>query len=346
MHTSQQPEQHKQTSLNIRVETSEQVPTLPVAYFGMAVGTLAFSQTWRVAERAIRFPWEFSAYLGAIGLAIWSVLLLAYVGKWLFHTGLAKQEMQHPLQSSLAALGPISSLLAAIVVQPWSRTLGLPILLFALAWQTLLGFWIYGRFWKGGRVPDSISAAIYLPAVAQNFVAGLAVTAYGWQELGSLLFGAGFFSWLALESMIVSRAALHTPIASEQRPLLGIQMAPAVVAGLTYTSLRPENADMFALMLLGYGLYQFALLLRLLPWILHQAFAPSYWSFSFGIAALANLALRIAEHTQTELMRMLSYGLLTIASVVILSLLSGTACLIWQRKFVVFVHYVPQQKSH
>jgi len=39
-------------------------------------------------------------------------------------------------------------------------------------------------------------------------------------------------------------------------------------------------------MLLGYGLFQ-ALLLRLLPWIVRQPFAPSCWAFTFDLSAAA-----------------------------------------------------------
>lgn len=48
---------------------------LPVAYFGMAVGTLAFGQTWRVAERVWSLPDRVSLLLSAIGLTLWAALL-------------------------------------------------------------------------------------------------------------------------------------------------------------------------------------------------------------------------------------------------------------------------------
>ena len=44
---------------------------LPVAYFGMAVGTLAFGQTWRVAERVCFLPARVSLLRSAPGLTLW-----------------------------------------------------------------------------------------------------------------------------------------------------------------------------------------------------------------------------------------------------------------------------------
>jgi tellurite resistance protein len=58
-------------------------------------------------------------------------------------------------------------------------------------------------------------------------------------------------------------------------------------------SINGGAPDLFAQMLLGYGLYQALLLLRLLPWIARQPFTASYWAFSFGVAALPTLAMRL-----------------------------------------------------
>jgi tellurite resistance protein len=173
--------------------------------------------------------------------------------------------------------------------------------LFALSivGQLALGLWLYGRFWQGGRRPELVTAAVYLPAVAQNFVAGTAAVAFGWPQLGAWFFGAGLFSWLAIESMVLGRAAIQEPMPAVLRPVLGIQLAPAVVGGVTYMSLTSGVPDLFAQILLGYGLYQALLLLRLLPWIRAQSFTPSYWAFSFGVAALPTLAMRMVERGAT-----------------------------------------------
>jgi len=48
-------------------------------------------------------------------------------------------------------------------------------------------------------------------------------------------------------------------------------------------------------MLLGYGVFQALLMLRLLPWIVRQPFAPSYWAFTFGLYAITTSFLRFAE---------------------------------------------------
>jgi tellurite resistance protein len=159
--------------------------------------------------------------------------------------------------------------------------------------------YLHGGLWQGGRKPELITPAIYLPAVAPSFVAGTAAAALGFHQLGGMFFGAGLLSWLAIESVILHRAAVQDPLPPALRPILGVQLAPPVVAGVTYLSLTTGTPDLFATALLGYGLYQAVLLLRLLPWIRGQAFVPGYWAFSFGVAALPTMAIRMLERGAT-----------------------------------------------
>ncbi len=301
-----------------------QARAIPVSFFSMAVGTLALAQAWGLATRLWSAPPEVALALSYIGLALWFILVLAYAAKWTFHRSAAQDELRHPVQSMLAALGPVATLLAAVVMQPLWRPAGWALLWLGLLAQLLLGLWIYGRFWQGGRAPETVSAAVYLPAVAQNFVAGMACAAYGWTEVGQLFFGAGAFSWLALESMVLSRASLHSAIAEAERPLLGIQLAPPVVGGVCYMSIHPEPSLLFAQMLLGYGLYQMALALRLLPWIVGHSFVPSYWAYSFGVVALSSLTMRMLEHGPTALLHALAPVLFIAANVVLVVLMVNT----------------------
>ena len=48
-------------------------------------------------------------------------------------------------------------------------------------------------------------------------------------------------------------------------------------------------------MLFGYGLLQLLFMLRLLPWYMSQPFNASFWSFSFGVSALATTGLHLGR---------------------------------------------------
>ncbi|RKT22763.1 tellurite resistance protein [Paraburkholderia sp. RAU2J] len=307
---------------------------IPVAFFGIAVGALAFANLWRVALRVWHLPAVAGTLLTVAALAVWLVVMAAYGHKWLTQAADARAEMQHPVQSSFAALGPVSSLLAAQLLEPYAHTLALGLFGVAALAQLALGVYLHGRLWQGGRKPELITPAIYLPTVAPSFVAGTAAAAFGFHQLGDLLFGAGVLSWLALESLILHRAAVHEPLPEALRPILGVQLAPPVVGGVTYLSLSSGTPDLFALALLGYGLYQALLLLRLLPWIRQQAFVPGYWAFSFGVAALPTMVLRMLERGAAGPLEWAAPVLFVAANVIIGILVVKTLGLLVQGKLL------------
>jgi tellurite resistance protein len=291
--------------------------TIPVSFFGIAVGALAFANMWRVAIEMWDLPADLGVALSVAALVVWLVIMFAYGRKWLTHPADALAELQHPVQSSFAALGPVSGLLAVELLQPYAHTLALVLFVVAVAAQLALGVYLHGGLWQGGRKPELITPAIYLPAVAPSFVAGTAAAAFGFHQLGEMFFGAGLLSWLAIESVILHRAAVQDPLPAALRPILGVQLAPPVVAGVTYLSLTTGTPDLFATALLGYGLYQAVLLLRLLPWIRGQAFVPGYWAFSFGVAALPTMAIRMLERGATGPLLWVAPVLLVVATLII-----------------------------
>jgi tellurite resistance protein len=308
--------------------------SIPVAFFGIAVGALAFANLWRVAIRVWHLPAEVGTLLTVAALGVWVVILAAYGHKWLTDRATARAEMQHPVQASFAALGPVSSMLAAQLLQPYARTLALALFIVSVIAQLALGAWLHGRLWQGGRKPELTTPAIYLPTVAPSFVAGTAAAAFGFHQLGELFFGAGLLSWFAIESLVLHRAAVHEPLPAALRPILGVQLAPPVVGGVTYLSLTSGTPDLFAMILLGYGLYQALMLLRLLPWIREQAFGPGYWAFSFGVAALPTMALRMVERGATGPVEWAAPVLFIAANVIIGILVVKTLGLLMQGKLI------------
>ena len=307
---------------------------VPLAFFSIPVGLLAFANTWHVGARLWHLPADVATALSLTGLATWLVLLALYAHKWLAHRAAAGAELQHPLQSTFAALLPVASMLAAAALIPWGRAFAQALFVVTLALQLAVGLRLNGRMWMGGRPPELVTPAAYLPSVAQSFVAATVSAAFGWNELGLLFFGVGLFAWLATESIILQRASVGTELPAPLRPLLGIQLAPAVVGGGSWMSLTTGVPDLFAYLLLGYGVYQALLLLRLLPWIRQQAFVPGYWAFSFGTAALPTLAMRMVDRGATGLVADLAPALFVAANVVFAILVVRTLALLGQGRLL------------
>jgi tellurite resistance protein len=284
------------TRANDETGVAQRAP-LPASFFGVVLGLSGLGQAWRVATRLWGMPGAIGETILAAAALIWAALLLGYVAQAISHPAVAREEFEHPVKGGAAALLGVSTLLMVLAVLPYSRVLAWLLAGAGLLWHLAFSLWHTGLLWKGGRDPLDDAPTLYLPTVAGNFTSAAALGALGQPDWGWLFLGAGLFSWLAIEPLIIRRLWRVEGVPAAQRPLLGIQFAPPVVCAMAWLMLVPGSAvatDHWLPMLWGYGLFQLLLGLRLKSWLAEQPFAPNYWSFTFGVAAAAVSGLKLA----------------------------------------------------
>jgi len=260
----------------------------------MVLGLSGLGQAWRIAVRLWDMPAAIGEDLLLLATLVWAGLLVVYVWQAIRHPAVVRSEFQHPVQGSTPALLAVSTLLIVLAVLPYSRTLAWTLAAAGIAWHLAFSLWHTGALWQGGRDTLDTAPTLYLPTVAGNFTSAAALGGLGHPDWGWLFLGAGIFSWLALESLIIQRLWHPKAMPAAQRPLLGIQFAPPVVCAMAWLMLDPGSADRWLLMLWGYGLFQLLLGVRLGPWLGAQPFSPSYWAYTFGIAAATVCGLKLA----------------------------------------------------
>ncbi|KQP42991.1 tellurite resistance protein TehA [Methylobacterium sp. Leaf104] len=271
----------------------------PAAYFGIVLGLSGLGGAWRAAALAWHLPPLIGEAVYAFAATVWAVLVLLYALKAILASDKLAAEAAHAIQCCFIGLAGVATMLVAGGLLPHSAGAGTA--LFALGFLFTLGFavWRTGGLWQGGRDPGTTTAVLYLPTVAGSFVSATMAAALGHQDWGQLAFGAGLFSWLAMESVLLHRllTGIETPVA--MRPTLGIQLAPAPVGAVAYLSVGGGTPDVFAHALIGYGLLQVLVLARLSPWIAKAGAVPGLWAFSFGATALAGALLRLVARGDT-----------------------------------------------
>jgi tellurite resistance protein len=272
---------------------------MPASFFGIVLGLAGLGGAWRVAARVWELPAVIGESLMLIAGIVWVLLLGLYAAKWIYAREEALRELEHPVQCCFVGLIGVATMLISLAVLPYSRPAAGIVFIVGAAFTLAFAVWRTGILWHGGRDPGATTPVLYLPGVAGMFVTATAAAAMGHPDWGQLAFGAGFFSWLAIESVLLHRLYTVASMPAPLRPTLGIQLAPPVVGGVAYLSVTTGAPDMLAYAMLGYGLLQALLLLRLLPWIRQQPFAPSYWAFTFGATALAAVPLLMIEHGAT-----------------------------------------------
>jgi tellurite resistance protein len=309
-------------------------PIIPAAFFGIVLGLAGLGTAWREAHAVWNAPAIVGEAIMALAAAVWALLLVLFILKWVFAPAEALGEARHPVQCCFIGLIGVATILVALAALPYSRATAE--ILFAAGTAFTLGFalWRTGLLWQGEREPTATTAVLYLPTVAGGWVIAIGASSLGYPEWGQLAFGGALFSWLAIESVLLHRLYTATSLAIPLRPTLGIQLAPPAVGAVAYLSVNGGAPDLFAHALVGYGLLQALLLLRILPWIMQQPFAASYWAFTFGLTALATASLRMTGRGDTGAIDFLAPYLFGIVNIIIGLIVVATLRLIAQRRLL------------
>lgn len=264
------------------------------ANFSMVLGLAGLGQAWRFATRLWPIPSLIGESIILLAALVWAGLLFAYVIHALRCPLSVREEFTHPVQGATPALIGIATLLMVPALEPYSTHAAIGVLVFGITWHLLFAVWHSGRDWQHGRDPSRVTPTIYLPTVAGNFTAGAAFGVLGWADLGWCFLGAGLFSWLALESVVLQRLWQSGTFATAHRASIGIHFAPPAVAASSWLAIAPGTTDHWAIMLWGYGLFQLVLGLRLMQWLRAQPFSRAYWSYTFGISSATLVTVKFA----------------------------------------------------
>ncbi|EKY3225342.1 dicarboxylate transporter/tellurite-resistance protein TehA [Cronobacter dublinensis] len=317
--------------------SSRTVLNLPAGYYGMVLGLIGMGLAWRYASTVWPVSPIISNAIVALAMIVWLLLSVAFVWRAVTFWPSVQAELRHPVQSSFISLFPATTLLVAIGMTPWCRPVALALFAAGVAAQLGYGAWQSAGLWRGNHPAEATTPGLYLPTVANNFISAMACGALGYPDVGYLFLGAGVFSWLSLEPVILQRLRSTGALPAPLRTSLGIQLAPALVACNAWLSVNGGEADVFAKMLFGYGLLQLLFMLRLMPWYLAQPFNPSFWSFSFGISALASTGLHLGHHGQSGFFAALAVPLFIFTNLIIALLVVKTVLLLIQGKLLIRV---------
>ncbi|MBB4097976.1 dicarboxylate transporter/tellurite-resistance protein TehA [Sphingomonas kyeonggiensis] len=278
------------TRSNLRLK----LPLVPASFFGIVLGLAGLANDWRAAHLAWGLPSAVADVIYGAALLIWALLLALYSLKWIGARKSALEEAMHPVQCCFVGLVGVATLLVAQGAPMGWRPLALALFALGAVFTFGFGIWRTGQLWQGDRDPATTTPVLYLPLVAGGFVTATVVSGFGYPKWGELAFGAAFFTWLAIESVLLHRLYTAPALAPALRPTLGIQLAPPAVGATAYLAVAGGEGGMLAHMMIGYALLQVLILARAIRWIAAQPFGPGYWAFTFGGTALAGATIRLS----------------------------------------------------
>lgn len=290
---------------------------VPVSFFSVVLGLGGLAAAWRGASRAYAVsPWLADALL-VLSAALWVAIFAAQVLKAVTAPDRLRAELEHPVEGSLAALGPASLLAIAAMTAIHYRQLAQVLFWIGAAAQIVHGVWVVGR-WFGARLdPKGLTPAMYLPASVGNLVAAAAAGAVGRSDAGWLFFGAGVVLWLVLGAVLLLRHLSEGELPPALRPLLALELAPPAFALLAWDALHGGASEPTSRALLGIALFVGLVLVRLAGRFRDVPFTAAYWAFTFPVAALSTAALRLASSAPDSVAADLAMPLFVVANALV-----------------------------
>ena len=289
------------------------------------MGVSGLCLAWRQAGRQFgTSPW-IAVAVGALAIAMFLLLCVAYAAKAALHPQAVRNEFRHPIAGNFFGTVSIAVLLISSVVAPSSATAAQALWVLGAASTIGLAFTLVSRLLRGKVDAGHALPAWLIPGVAtlDIVVAGGAAPQAWARELNLFSLAVGTMVALVFFTMIMSRLIHHQEkLAGEMVPSLMILVAPFEVGFLAYTSFF-QRVDAFAAMLFYFGLFIFLALVfkvfrRGIP------FAAGWWALSFPLAALSNAALRYADHVRWLPVTVFALAMLAFLSVLIAVLLVRT----------------------
>ncbi|MDD2741311.1 MAG: C4-dicarboxylate ABC transporter [Rhodocyclaceae bacterium] len=297
---------------------SEISKTFAPGWFASVMGTAVLAMTTHALAQ--RWPWLalIAEVLHWFNTALFLVLAVPWITRWIRFPQAALQTMKHPIQANFY---PTFSIALLVLSAQWLAFTEYTQVAMALWWLGVVlhfafSFAVLFFMFSGEHVAvDHVTPANFIPAV------GLVVMPLAGGQLLPLMpesmhelvltinaigLGAGSMMYIALLGMTFSRKYLHKPTSGILTPTLWVHLAPigvipvslmSLLQNLPYPAAR-EAATVLMLLVWGFGVW-WIVMASLLTLAAKAAgelpFALSWWGFTFPVGAFVVESLRLSK---------------------------------------------------
>jgi tellurite resistance protein len=202
-------------------------------------------------------------------------------------------ELRHPIRINFLPAISINLILLGILSRPWLEPVSNLLWMIGAGLQLVLTLVIVTVWLNSERPPNSLNPAWFIPAVGNVLVPVASVPA-GFVLTGWFFFSIGLFYWTILGTLVFYRLVIGDALEAPMRPTLAILMAPPAVAFLAWLQLGDGLAGV-GLVLYFIAVLNFLLLIPQVPGFLKLPFFPSWWAYTFPLAAFTVATFRFAE---------------------------------------------------
>jgi tellurite resistance protein len=266
---------------------------MPLPLFASVMGTCGLGLVWHVVEHRWQLQPVVSAGLTVLAAVLLVVLLASYGFKTLRYRDKVLKELRNPGRINFLPAISINLILLGILSRPWLEGVSNALWMIGAALQLVLTITIVTIWLNSERPPNSLNPAWFIPAVG-NILIPVASVPAGYLMTGWFFFSVGLFYWIILGTIVFYRLVIGDALEKPMRPTLAILMAPPAVAFLAWLQLGSGSGGV-GMVLYFIALLNFLLLIPQVPAFLKLPFFPSWWAYTFPLAAFTVATFRFAD---------------------------------------------------
>lgn len=282
------------------------------SWFASVMGTGALALVSKAYSSKLPALGTFSKALVYLNAAVFFILLIPWLLRWIKYPSEAKRDLYHPVTSHFYGTMPIAMTIVAInLAMDGHREIALPLWILGSILVVVFALLIPYLFFVGEGVDvKTITPAWFIPPVGLIVIPLTALPflpqSQTWREVFIAFnyfgFGAGFFLYLALFAIVMRRFITHELLPPMMAPAVWINLGPlgaGAVALLNLVKVLPVAGEAFkgfAFILWGFGLWWLIMaILMTLHYLrnLHLPYSLAWWGFIFPLGAYVSATYNV-----------------------------------------------------
>ena len=302
------------------------------SWFAAVMGTGILAMTSMFYSSYLPFLEYVARGLFYFNVALFGVLLVPCVMRWIFYRADALRDLNHPVIANFYPTLPVGMLVLAsdFMVIGKNFQVGVWFWMIGSALTVVFGLLVPYIMFKGEHVTlDHINPAWFIPPVGLIVIpiagslvighfSGLAnewvifVNYFGW--------GAGFFLYLALLAISMYRFILHRPLPNVLAPTVWINLGPigagtvALLNIVNHCCFIADKEPFFVIgfFFWGFGVWWVAMAIMLTIHYIRRLklpYAMSWWAFTFPLGAYVAATHLVAQRFSIHLVDHFGFAL-------------------------------------
>ncbi len=244
---------------------------------------------WRQAAVSLGVPAMVGEALLALTALVWLVVVGAQALRAVVAPAALAAELSHPVRAAFAAAPTIGLMIIAAAIWPYSPTIGGGLWCVAVPLHLIVAMLLLRRVIGGKAEAAMLAPPLMIPFVG-NILAPALGARMGFLDASWMMFGVGFFLWLAVLPLLLHRFFAGPKLPPALFPSVAILLAPPAVGALALVALTGSTGGP-SLALAGLAVLIAAVLLSLVGDFAKLPFSLVWWSFTFPAAAFAAMLM-------------------------------------------------------